>query len=105
MVSLNKCDSVNFVWLVRIGGNKLDLHLVDCLDVFKSLSDSSVDLIAVDPPYGARRPSQRRESSERFKQIKGNLSVNGDFLIDSFRVVKDGGAIYLFSCWDRFSQW
>lgn len=33
---------------------KVTLHCGDCLDVFKSLPDSSVDSVVTDPPYGIR---------------------------------------------------
>ncbi len=34
------------------GEQEWTLHLGDCLDVFKTMPDNSVDSVVTDPPYG-----------------------------------------------------
>jgi DNA modification methylase len=83
----------------------VELHLGDCLSVMEGLADGSVDAVIADPPYGARRPPARRAASDRFAEVQNNDGVYGEWLKEAFRVTKDGGAIYVFVCWDKLEEW
>ena len=84
---------------------KVTLHQGDCLEYLKTLNPSSVNAIITDPPYGARRPSARRTAEERFAEVEGNEAVDVRWLPEAFRVLVDGGAAYVFACWDRMEEW
>lgn len=75
----------------------------DCRLVLPSLQE--VAAIITDPPFGARRPSARRSAGERFDEVNGNDAVRGDWLTDAYRITRDGGALYAFTCWDRLEEW
>lgn len=77
----------------------------DCLDVLRGMDAGSVDLIVTDPPFGARRPSAWRTASDRFDEIEGNSAVWAEWLSPAFDVLKDGGAAYVFTCWDKMEEW
>ncbi len=77
----------------------------DCRDVLPKLPAGSIDCVISDPPYGARRPSAWRLADQQFDEVNGNESVDGSWLPLAFAVVKDSGAIYLFTCWDVLEQW
>lgn len=77
----------------------------DCLEVMKTIPDESVDMVLADAPYGARRPSARRKDAEQFDEISGNDGVCGAWLVGAERVLKEGGAVYVFVCWDRLGEW
>ena len=73
----------------------------DCQPTMAGMGSASVDLIVADPPFGARRPSAWRLADQQFAEIHGNDSVNGDWLTTAFYMLRDGGALYLFACWDK----
>ena len=85
--------------------NPVTLVQGDCLEVLRRLPDGCVDAVVTDPPFGARRPSARRSDAERFEEIEGNDSVRTDWLPLTYRAIRDGGAAYVFTCWDRLEQW
>jgi len=72
----------------------------DCLEVMKGIPDKSVDLVVTDPPYGIA-----------YKK-KGEISMIGDYgnvlglvLPDLYRVLKDNGAIYIFTSFKLLGDW
>lgn len=75
----------------------------DCRSVLPLLP--SVECIITDPPFGARRPSAWRTADKQFAEVHGNDAVHGEWLPDAFRCLVDGGAMYLFTCWDRMEEW
>lgn len=77
----------------------------DCLELMKGLPSGSVDAVITDPPYGARRPSAWRLADEQFMEIKNNDRVYTEWLSEAFRVLTDGGAAYVFTCWDKLEEW
>jgi site-specific DNA-methyltransferase (adenine-specific) len=82
-----------------------ELHLGDCLELMKALPSGSVDTIITDPPYGARRPSAWRLADEQFAEIQNNDRAYIEWLSEAFRVLVDGGAAYVFTCWDKLEEW
>jgi site-specific DNA-methyltransferase (adenine-specific) len=90
----------------------------DCINVFPTLADGSMDLIVSDPPYGINYRSNRQQV-DRLKSVKENQSVNvrphyfstiendnGMFcwLVEAYRVLKEGSAIYVFCHWTKWSE-
>jgi site-specific DNA-methyltransferase (adenine-specific) len=72
------------------------LFLAKCLDGLKQIPDNSIDLIIADPPedpwYSAEEIGQRKTLQEYYQW-------NNHWLEESYRVLKNTGAIYLFSPW------
>lgn len=64
----------------------------DCLDIMKTLPDSSIDFIVTDPPYGISYQSARRtDRSARFPKIKNDAAPFVEFIPEAFRILKSGG--------------
>lgn len=86
------------------------LYQGDCLQMMKDVEDESVDLILTDPPYLMDYQSHRRK--QVYDKITGDTKDTGkqlihDFLEESYRVLKDDTAIYMFCSWhhiDFFKQ-
>lgn len=68
----------------------------DCLEVIKSLSSCSVDLIVSDPPYG-----DNVSYGYMNKTIKNNENplVGCLSLVECYRVLKNNKTLYLFTNW------
>lgn len=81
------------------------LYHGDCLEIMPTLPAQSVDAIIADPPYGAKRPSAWRLAAERFKEIEGNDAIHAEWLTEAYRLTRDGGAIYVFVCWQNMETW
>jgi len=71
----------------------------------KKILDESVDLIILDPPYGINYDTNfRQEESETI----GAISLDNEKIFETFpdvirecyRILKNNGAIYIFSRWD-----
>lgn len=85
-------------------GNAL-LYCGDCLSEMGRVESGAVQCVIADPPYGARRPSARRMASDRFDEVVNNEAVHAEWIPEAFRVLADGGALYVFVCWDVMHQW
>ncbi len=68
------------------------------------LPDESVQCVIADPPYGARRPSARRLAHERFDEIEGNKRLDGRWIREAWRVLKNNCALYVCGCWDKLDE-
>jgi len=73
--------------------------------VLRDLPDGSVDCVIADPPYGARRPSAWRLAEQRFAEVPGNDGVHGEWVAEAVRLLSDGGALYVFTCWSVLGKW
>ena len=75
----------------------------DCLEKMKEIPDGSVDMILTDPPYGMDFQSNRRVVKSKFEKIKNDseLSWLGDFIQESYRVMRDNSAFYCFCSWHK----
>lgn len=70
----------------------------DSLEVMKSFSDNSFDLVLTDPPYGMSYQSARRTATPQFEKIENDKSLDWvePFLVETYRVLKDNTHLYLF---------
>ena len=82
-----------------------DIHIYNenCLDVFKTIPDESIDLIATDPPYpvmargssgnaGGMLQKQINRDGKVFEHNSINVS---EYAPEFFRVLKDGSHLYV----------
>jgi len=78
------------------------LHHGDCVDVIKTLPDSSIDLVLADPPFGIDFPDKLRNQSYKTTYGKFPDTINDvGLLLDQFlpsclRVMNEGGHLFLF---------
>ena len=70
------------------------MFLTKCLDGLRQLPDQSIDLIIADPPLDAWD-----SESDQGKTLQEYYQWNNSWLEESHRVLKNTGAIYLFSPW------
>ena len=64
----------------------------DCLEVMKHIPDKSVDLVLTDPPYGVSY-----KNSGEIYMVGDTVNLIPYFLPKVYNLLKDDGAIYLFS--------
>tara|TARA_Y100000310_G_C20554182_1_gene749676 strand:+ start:479 stop:1138 length:660 start_codon:yes stop_codon:yes gene_type:complete len=71
------------------------------------IQSGSVDVIVSDPPYGISYVSHTRVATPLFASMAddNNLAWIPEFLTESYRVLKNPGAIVLFTRWDVYSDW
>ena len=79
----------------------IQLYQGDCLQEIKRIPDKSVDLVLTDPPYGIDFQSAwRTEKEKRHAKIANDKKPFIDFIKEIPRVVKETGAVIVFSRWD-----
>lgn len=71
----------------------------DSMRGLRRLCPDSVDLILTDPPYGINWHGNNGS------QIQGDDAVRAEWLQDAYRVLRSGGALYLFTRWDVYPEW
>jgi len=89
----------------------------DCLGLMKEIEDSSIDMVYTDIPYGINYKSNKQGQdtrtgvtlktgrSEYFKKINNDDKIPDiEWLEESFRVLKNGAAIYICVRWDKFGE-
>ena len=82
-----------------------NLYNRNCLEVMREMQDESVDCIVSDPPYGIAFQSNGAKEN-RYDVIHGDYDFDlAPFFAEMLRVVKEGGAIYLYTRWDIAYQW
>jgi len=72
----------------------------DCLEVMKYIPDKSVDLVLTDPPYGIAYQQKNKPV-----MIGDYGNVLGLVLPEFYRVLKDEGAVYIFTSFKMLSDW
>lgn len=89
------------------GSERIDLQHGDLHELFASLSDSSVDLILTDPPYGIAanaggfrdRTVHHHEYDDSFDNAR---SIVDRILVEGFRVTRPNANLFLFTDIDHF---
>ena len=72
------------------------MFLAKCLDGLKKIPDQSIDLIVAEPP---KDPWNSTDGMGQRKTLQEYYEWNNAWLAESYRVLKNTGAIYLFSPW------
>lgn len=78
--------------------------------LLKALPANHVDLQIFDPPYGkgykaSWKTANNRKKARHFSAETFEDTLDTSFLKDAFRVLKAGGACYLFTQWDVMGIW
>ena len=90
-----------------------EIYVGDCISFMKTMNPESVGLIISDLPYLIDYRSNRRTVREKFDHIKNDKkNFNSqkfveDYIEQSFKILKNDSAIYLFCSWhniDIFKQ-
>jgi site-specific DNA-methyltransferase (adenine-specific) len=85
------------------------IYNMDCIEGMKLLSDSSVDLIITDPPFGidfkAWKANYNRKNSRVLEGYNEVLPDNYyeftlNWMTQAHRLLKDSGSMYIFSGWN-----
>lgn len=85
-----------------------DIRLIhgDCLAILPTLESGSVPLIVADPPYGIGYHSNRYEDKNPHAPVANDWDFDpGRFFAECERVLRDGGATYIFCRWDVLPLW
>lgn len=71
----------------------------------KTISDSSIDMILTDPPYGIKYVSRQRNKTTRYAMLK-NDDNNSRFLAyaEFSRILKENRVAAIFSSWKNFAD-
>lgn len=81
----------------------------DARELSKAIPDDSVDLIISDPPYGIGYKSSRKTCNgglpRKFDPSFGEDILDVSFIADYIRILKQSGAVYLFTRWDVMPTW
>ena len=90
----------------KIGEFELNkVYCMDCLEGLKKIPDNSIDLIITDPPYLIDYKTNHRKNKNHLfcKPIKNddNPELIVNFIKESFRVLKDNSAMYIFCSFDK----
>jgi len=84
----------------------VELICANNLDVLPTLEAESVPLIITDPPYGIGYHSNRYKEKNPYAPVARDWNFQiGGFLQECTRILKDGGALYLFCRWDVAPLW
>ena len=72
----------------------------DCLQLIQQVPDKSIDVCITDLPYGIDYQSSWSRYGKHFDKIANDKKPFVDFIKYLPRVMKDTGAVYLFTRWD-----
>lgn len=72
----------------------------DCLELIQQVHDKSIDVCITDLPYGIDYQSSWNGKQKHFDKIANDKKPFVDFIKYLPRVMKDTGAVYLFTRWD-----
>lgn len=92
------------------------LLLGDCLERMGGVPDGSVDIVCTDPPYGIKyRHGTRADGNKggkrysdghvKWEPIEGDDKPDGRWLLEAFRILRGGAALYLVTRWDVEPEW
>lgn len=78
----------------------------EAMALLAELEDNSVPLVIADPPYGINYHSNYYEGENPHDPVTNDWNFQiGGFLRECGRVLKEGGALYLFTRWDVYPKW
>jgi len=87
----------------------MELDTIVCSEaiaLLKQLESNSIPLIIADPPYGIGYHSGYYKDKNPHAPVAHDWNFQiGGFIQQCERVLKDGGALYLFSRWDVYPLW
>jgi site-specific DNA-methyltransferase (adenine-specific) len=84
----------------------VELYCGNNLDILPTLEAGSVPLVITDPPYGIGYHSNYYKGKNPHAPVARDWNFQiGAFLQECARVLKDGGALYLFCRWDVAPLW
>ena len=99
--------------------SKIDLRLGNCLEIMKTMSDKSVDLVLTDPPYGIGYYGMGRPGEVMYGKMKNEVDTKLDYvnLIKELERIADTVIVFgaqnfyktlprngRWLCWDKYSQ-
>lgn len=85
---------------------KGDIILSDASDLLNRLAPASAAVIITDPPYGVGYHSNRYQDRNPHSPIAHDWNFQiGSFLAQAERVLRNGGALYLFTRFDVYPLW
>jgi site-specific DNA-methyltransferase (adenine-specific) len=77
-----------------------NLQQGDCLELMKSIPDSSIDMILTDPPYGIKYSSNMRTKTEKFDVLKNDDNDIRLLAYSEFaRILKNNSVAVVFTSW------
>jgi DNA modification methylase len=96
--------------MAKLGPYELNSIMTgDARELAKAIPDESVDLIISDPPYGIGYASSWKTRMGNLPRLTepsfGKDILDTSFVSDYARVLKDTGALYLFTRWDVLPIW
>lgn len=77
----------------------------DCMKLLPRVPDESMGLIVTDPPYGIDYRSNRRTKLSKFDRLDNDEGLFTAWLPEAHRVLKPGGALYVFTHWRTWGLW
>jgi DNA modification methylase len=86
------------------------VYTMAATDFLALLPDEAVHLQVFDPPYGIGYEAGWQTTNGHLPRVAATRFVTDDvfdasFLPDAYRVLRDGGACYLFTQWTVMQQW
>ena len=83
--------------------NSYKIHCGNCIDLFKTIEDESIDLVVTDPPYrviSGGRPKIKGQPSGILKKNDGKIFEHNDinpeeWISEVYRVLKQGTQCYI----------
>ncbi len=87
-------------------GQRYEIVCADCLDYMRTLPDGSVDAVITDPPYGIS--FQSNSAAVPRYGVLANDTESFDLAVywkEIYRVIKEGGAAYVFARYDVAQMW
>ena len=71
--------------------NNIKLYCGNCLEIMKTISDKSINLVLIDPPYNIGK-----DKWDKWKTVEDYVEFMGKVFLEIQRVLKDNGSFYFF---------
>lgn len=83
----------------------IELYNDDCMNVFPSIEDGSIDCVVTDAPYGMNFKSNRAKDGPRYENISNDEIPFIDWIKPCYDLLKDGGGLISFCNWNTSHIW